>query len=63
MINNENPMVSSLMKARFFPNSDFLNAKIGSNPSYIERSILATKDMVKQGCRKRIGNEDGNHGT
>lgn len=39
-INNSNPLVTSLMKAKYFPGSDFLNAKMGDNPSYIWRSIL-----------------------
>lgn len=33
--NNANSLVSQLMKARYYPNSDFLGASLGNNPSYI----------------------------
>lgn len=51
-----NPLVSKLMKARNYPKSDFLNASLDSNPSYLWRSLLETQDTMKQGVRKRIGN-------
>lgn len=51
-----NPLVSQFMKARYYPNSDFLNASLGSNPSYLWRSLLATREMMKRGIRRRIGN-------
>lgn len=44
------------MQARYYPDSDFLNASVGSNPSYLWRSIIAAQGVVKQGARKRIGN-------
>lgn len=47
LLKNDNPFVTSLVKARYYPNSDFLNAKIGSKPSYIWRSIFAAQDAVK----------------
>lgn len=55
LLNNENSLVTSLMKARYYPRSDFLNAELGANPSYMWRSILAAQDILKQGCRRRIG--------
>lgn len=51
-----NPLVSQFMKARYYPNSDFLNASLGSNPSYLWRSLLATQETMKWGTRRRIGN-------
>ncbi|XP_073119607.1 uncharacterized protein [Henckelia pumila] len=30
-------------------------AKIGSNPSYVWRSLLATQDLIRHGARRRIG--------
>ena len=51
-----NPLVSQFMKARYYPKSDFLNASLGSNPSYLWRSILATQDTMKRGMRRKIGN-------
>lgn len=56
LFNNENSLVTSLLEAWYFSNSDFLSATLGNNPSYIWRSILVAQEFVKQGCRRRIGN-------
>ncbi|KAL8097271.1 hypothetical protein AgCh_030413 [Apium graveolens] len=58
LVNNVNPLVSSLMKARYYPKEDFLNAAMWSNPSFMWRSILTAHDLLKHGCRRRIGNGD-----
>lgn len=56
LVNGSNQLVTNIMKARYYPESDFLNANLGNNPSYIWRSIIAAQDVMRQGCRKRIGN-------
>ena len=56
IINNINPLVTNLMRARYFPNSDFLNANIGVNLSYVWRSMMEAQEVLRQGCRRRIGN-------
>ncbi|KAK1360188.1 hypothetical protein POM88_044662 [Heracleum sosnowskyi] len=48
-------LVSQVFKARYFPNGSYLDAQIGSNPSYIWRSILAAQEMIKQGVSCRVG--------
>lgn len=35
LVNNINPLVTQLMRACYFSNTDFLNTKIGANPSYV----------------------------
>lgn len=35
LLNESNPLVTSIMKARYYPRSDFLNATLGENPSYM----------------------------
>ncbi|KAL8154876.1 hypothetical protein AgCh_000285 [Apium graveolens] len=55
LINSENPLVTRCMKAKYFPEGDFLTAKLGANPSYMWRSILVAQEVVKRDCRKRIG--------
>jgi len=47
-------LVSRLFKARYFPHTDFLNSRIGVNPSYVWRSIFSAKMVVQQGARWRI---------
>lgn len=56
IVNETNPLVTCIMRARYFPNSNFLDAKMGSNPSYVWRSLMEAQDIVRQGFRKRIGN-------
>lgn len=58
LLNNNNHLVTRLMKARYYPNSYFLNATLGYNPNYMWRSILAVQDIVKQCCRRKTGNEE-----
>lgn len=55
LLSNDNPFVTNLMKARYFPNNDFLEATLGANPSYMWRSILESQEVLRQGVRKRIG--------
>lgn len=58
LINDSNPLVTNIMKAKYFPQTDFLNAKVGRNPSYMWRSIMAAPAVLKQGCRRKIGTGD-----
>ncbi|XP_074378169.1 putative mitochondrial protein AtMg00310 [Apium graveolens] len=49
-----NPLVTQTIRARYFLNIDFLNAKLGSNLSYVWRSIVESQEDVRHGCRRRI---------
>ncbi|KAK4384612.1 Retrovirus-related Pol polyprotein from type-1 retrotransposable element R2 [Sesamum angolense] len=42
IISNPNLLISCILKARYYPDNDFLHGKIGYNPSFTWRSILAT---------------------
>ncbi|XP_074377605.1 uncharacterized protein LOC141719122 [Apium graveolens] len=55
IITNPNTLVSRLYKARYFVDTDFLNASRGHNPSFIWRSILEARDLLKEGIRWRVG--------
>lgn len=57
MLKKSNSLPSAVMKAKYYPDSNFLDAKVRSNPSYLWRSILAAIDVIKAGARKKIGNE------
>ncbi|XP_019184990.1 PREDICTED: uncharacterized protein LOC109179969 [Ipomoea nil] len=50
LLKNPNSLVAHLYKARYYPNTDFMNAKLGVNPSYCWRSILAGQDILRRGC-------------
>ncbi|KAM6598287.1 uncharacterized mitochondrial protein AtMg00310-like [Cannabis sativa] len=52
---NPDSLVARVFKARYFPHGSFLNATIGSNPSFVWRSILEAQFLVKRGSRWVVG--------
>jgi len=56
LLTNQDTIVSRVFKARYFPRCDFLEARLGHNPSFIWRSIHASQVIVRGGMRWRIGN-------
>ncbi|XP_074326999.1 uncharacterized protein LOC141664942 [Apium graveolens] len=56
LLNETNPLVSAIMKAKYYPQTDLLNTEAGANASYIWRSIMASLRAVKAGTRRKIGN-------
>ena len=48
-------LFARIYKAKYFPSTSFLEAKMGSNPSYTWRSILSSEDLIKKGARIRVG--------
>ncbi|KAK4381236.1 putative ribonuclease H protein [Sesamum angolense] len=55
ILNNPDLLVSQILKARYFPNDEFLNAKKRSNISFTWRSILVARPIIERGVRWRIG--------
>ncbi|KAL8100581.1 hypothetical protein AgCh_032729 [Apium graveolens] len=51
----ENSLVGRVFKAKYYPNSNFLEAKMGSNPSYVWRSVLEAQVLIRRGARWRVG--------
>jgi hypothetical protein len=49
-------LVSQILKAKYYASNTILEAKIGTNPSYVWRSILGASDILKEGLFCRIGN-------
>ncbi|VFQ74270.1 unnamed protein product [Cuscuta campestris] len=56
LLTQPDALVSRVFKARYFPTTSFLEAKLGGTPSYCWRSILAAQPLIKAGARHRIGN-------
>ncbi|XP_075649604.1 uncharacterized protein LOC142620050 [Castanea sativa] len=52
---NTHSLVYHVIKARYFPNSDFLHAKLGRQPSYAWRSLMATQHIVDAGHCWQVG--------
>ena len=55
LLTNPNTLVARLFKTRYYPNTSFAEAQLGSNPSYVWRSILAAQPAIRQGSRIQIG--------
>lgn len=53
---NPDSLMGQIFRARYFPNSTFMEASLGIRPSATWRSILHTRPLIKQGLRVRIGN-------
>lgn len=45
-----------LLKAKYFPRTEILSAGPGYRPSYLWRSLLSAKELIKEGMAWRIGN-------
>lgn len=56
IIQYPNSLIARIFKARYFPNSTFLEAKIGNCPSFVWRSIWETQPIIYKGVRWRVGN-------
>ncbi|XP_019189682.1 PREDICTED: uncharacterized protein LOC109184096 [Ipomoea nil] len=56
LLTNPTSLMARVFKARYFPTTSFYEAVMGGNPSYVWRSIMASQDLLKSGCRRRIGN-------
>ncbi|XP_074360800.1 uncharacterized protein LOC141701055 [Apium graveolens] len=55
LINNTNPLVTNTMKVRYYLDTDFLEAVLGASPSFMWHYIMASQELVKQGCKRKIG--------
>lgn len=55
LLTNPTSLASRVLKARYYPNGNFLDAKMGANPSYVLRSIMLSQNIIRKGVRLRIG--------
>ncbi|KAK9266575.1 hypothetical protein L1049_021625 [Liquidambar formosana] len=55
MLTNPESLVARIFRARYYPSSTFLEARLGYNPSYVWRSIWEARSVVDRGTRWRIG--------
>ena len=56
ILQNPSSLVARILKSRYFPAGDILNAKLGNSPSYSWRSIHSSLDIIREGTRWRVGN-------
>ncbi|KAA3464775.1 reverse transcriptase [Gossypium australe] len=55
LLNFPNSLVARVFKAKYFPESNFLQLSLGSLCYYIWRSIWATKDTLEKGLMWKVG--------
>lgn len=55
LINQPNSLLARTYKAKYYANNNFLEAQLGSNPSFIWSSILETQTVIKRRSRWRVG--------
>ncbi|KAF5472052.1 hypothetical protein F2P56_008799 [Juglans regia] len=53
-----NSLFYRVFKAKYFPHCDFLSSSIGSNPSYVWRSIFESQPIIQAGHLWRIANDE-----
>ncbi|XP_043806332.1 uncharacterized mitochondrial protein AtMg00310-like [Manihot esculenta] len=51
----DDSLVTRTLKAKYFPFGFFLDSEIGSNPSYLWRSLWKSKKLIALGSLKRVG--------
>jgi len=55
LLTDSNSLLTRVLKAKYFPRRDFLDAPIGHNPSYTWRSLWSTQSLLTLGHRWKIG--------
>ena len=56
LLDNKDSLFHRFFKAKFFPHGSILGAKEG-NGSYVWKSILKGRDVIRKGMQSRMGNE------
>ncbi|KAL4361211.1 hypothetical protein GQ457_04G014700 [Hibiscus cannabinus] len=55
IVTHPSSLLARVLKARYFPRTDFLSAQLGSSPSYTWRSIYSARGLLDKGLCWRIG--------
>ena len=61
LMHDNSSMCFKILKAQYFPDCNLFEARLGSKPSYIWRSLQGVFDLVCKGSRWAIGNEKSVH--
>lgn len=48
-------LVARILKAKYYPDLNFVNSSLGYLPSFTWKSIWASKGMLQEGLRWRVG--------
>ncbi|XP_042964722.1 uncharacterized protein LOC122298944 [Carya illinoinensis] len=56
LLKQPDSLPARILKAKYFHKSDFIQAKLGSNPSFLWRSFTAGREVLREGMLWCIGN-------
>ncbi|XP_042954744.1 uncharacterized protein LOC122291171 [Carya illinoinensis] len=56
LMTHPDSLASRVLKAKYFHRAEFMKAKVGSNPSYLWRSFITGREVLKEGIFWCIGN-------
>ena len=55
LLQDEDTLCHRVMKAKYFPNGSFMDANMGSSPSFVWRSLIKGRKVLQAGCLWRVG--------
>ncbi|KAK5846604.1 hypothetical protein PVK06_002898 [Gossypium arboreum] len=58
LVNYPNSLLARVLKAKYYVNSNFLNAPLGNSPSLTWKSIWSAKGLLEKGLCWRVGKGD-----
>jgi hypothetical protein len=61
ILQNPSSLSARILKAVYFPTTDFLEATLGSDPSQVWRALIEGRDTMNQGLIRRIGTGEKTH--
>lgn len=56
LLKEPNSMTARILKAKYYPNTSFLEASMGRHPSYAWQSIMSALPILQRGLVRRVGN-------
>ena len=45
-----------MFKAKYFPNGDLFSANVSNGASFVWKSVMASRELIRRGTRWRVGN-------
>lgn len=58
ILKNPESLSARILKTKYFPSGSILDAPLGWRPSYIWRSIWLAQDLLSEGLKWRVGNDN-----
>lgn len=55
LMERQNSLCARVMKAKYFPNSSIIEARLGYCPSYLWKSLWGAKSLIIEGTIWRVG--------